>query len=49
MGNQWNPEPDSAETLTEGAWRFDPFRRVQVWVPGGPSQPALFEEVDDAA
>lgn len=25
------PEPDDG--LGEGDWRFDPFRRVQIWVP----------------
>src|SRR5689334_17690297 len=24
---------DDDVALTDGAWRFDPFRRVQVWVP----------------
>lgn len=31
-------EDDTA--LPEGDWRFDPFRRVQVWVPKPPPPPA---------
>ena len=23
--------------LTDGAWRFDPFKRIQVWVPAEPT------------
>lgn len=26
------PQPGPKDALTGGAWRFDPFRRVQVWV-----------------
>lgn len=26
------PEPGPKDALTGGSWRFDPFRRVQVWV-----------------
>lgn len=31
--------------LTDGAWRFDPFRRVQVWVPDPAAEKATEEEV----
>jgi len=30
--------------LTDGAWRFDPFRRVQIWVPA-PKAEAEVEEI----
>lgn len=27
-------QPSDEHALTGGAWRYDPARRVQVWVPG---------------
>lgn len=34
------PSADDADTgLPNGDWRFDPFRRVQIWVPAPPPPP----------
>lgn len=36
-----------SEQLNAGHWRLDPFKRIQVWVPDGPtdSMPDAFDEV----